>query len=179
MESELAGITPFEVIPIGSVEDCRGILSISQFYDKLGLLARLESGEIPKVNQLWMNPTEHKALAKIILKELLRKNHGRRFASDIRHAAMMDWLNLSPQSDDQVPQGELWWVKDYEVAEVQVQITLDAGVRLDAEILFESLGLNLETAVTMFLKQSIREQRIPFEITCVHPGGWSKVTNSK
>ena len=34
-----------------------------------------------------------------------------------------------------------------------------------AEDLFNDLGMNLTTAFTIFVKQAIREQGIPFEIT--------------
>ncbi len=101
------GLTPLEIIPYGEVTGYQGIVSVCEFYDRLGLLARLESGEISSVSQLWMCSTDHWALEQLILKGLLRKNHGRP-ARMIRTTAMMDWLNLAPGQNDAVPRGELW-----------------------------------------------------------------------
>ena len=44
-------------------------------------------------------------------------------------------------------------------------ISLDPQLKKEATDLFDSLGLDLSTAITLFLSQSVREQRIPFEIT--------------
>jgi len=46
-----------------------------------------------------------------------------------------------------------------------VSIRMDVGVKKQAEELFADLGLNMTTALTMFLRQAIRIQGIPFEIT--------------
>ena len=43
-------------------------------------------------------------------------------------------------------------------------INLDTNLKKSAQELFYDLGLDLTTAVTLFLKQSVRQQRIPFEI---------------
>jgi len=48
-----------------------------------------------------------------------------------------------------------------------VSIRMDVGIKKQAEELFADLGLNMTTALTMFLKQAIRTQGIPFEITRV------------
>ncbi|MGX8706786.1 MAG: type II toxin-antitoxin system RelB/DinJ family antitoxin [bacterium] len=45
-----------------------------------------------------------------------------------------------------------------------VPILVDEGVKQQAEELFEEMGLNMSSAVTLFLKAVIRENRIPFEI---------------
>lgn len=45
-----------------------------------------------------------------------------------------------------------------------ISIRMDDKLKKDAEELFEDLGMNLTTAVTIFFKQALREQRIPFEI---------------
>lgn len=47
---------------------------------------------------------------------------------------------------------------------VSTNINLDADLKKSAQTLFADLGLDLTTAVTIFLKQSVREQAIPFEI---------------
>lgn len=43
-------------------------------------------------------------------------------------------------------------------------INIDDDTKKQAQELFKSLGLNLSTAINIFLKQSIREERIPFTI---------------
>ena len=48
---------------------------------------------------------------------------------------------------------------------VNVTIRMNAKLRKEATILFEDLGLSLNQALTLFVKQAVREQRIPFEIT--------------
>ncbi len=47
---------------------------------------------------------------------------------------------------------------------VSTNISLDPELKKSAQELFADLGLDLTTAVTLFLKQSVREQAIPFEI---------------
>lgn len=48
---------------------------------------------------------------------------------------------------------------------VNVTIRMEKSVRDAANELFGELGTNTTQAINMFLKQAIREQRIPFEIT--------------
>lgn len=43
-----------------------------------------------------------------------------------------------------------------------VTIRIDADLKKQSEELFKDFGLSLSSAFTMFLKQSVREQRIPF-----------------
>lgn len=45
-----------------------------------------------------------------------------------------------------------------------LQTRVDADTKREAEELFESLGLDTTTAIRLFLKQSINQQKIPFEI---------------
>ena len=47
---------------------------------------------------------------------------------------------------------------------VSTNISLDPELKKSAQELFADLGLDLTTAVTLFLKQSVREQAIPCEI---------------
>lgn len=42
---------------------------------------------------------------------------------------------------------------------------IDDELKKQAEELFNELGMNMTTAFTIFAKQAVREQRIPFEIT--------------
>ncbi len=46
-----------------------------------------------------------------------------------------------------------------------ISIRMDSKLKADAETLFESLGMNLSTAFNIFVRQCLREERIPFEIT--------------
>ena len=50
------------------------------------------------------------------------------------------------------------------MAKVSTNINLDASLKKSAQELFADLGMDLTTAVTLFLKQSLREQGIPFAI---------------
>ena len=45
-----------------------------------------------------------------------------------------------------------------------LNIRTDKEVKQAAEKLFEALGINMSTAVNMFLRQAIRENGIPFEL---------------
>ena len=46
-----------------------------------------------------------------------------------------------------------------------VSFRIDTDLKNQADALFNNLGLNMTTAFNMFLRQSIREGRIPFEVT--------------
>lgn len=45
-----------------------------------------------------------------------------------------------------------------------LNIRADKEVKLAAEKIFEELGLNMTTAINIFLRQTIRENGIPFEL---------------
>ena len=45
-----------------------------------------------------------------------------------------------------------------------LNIRTDKAVKAAAERIFEELGLNMTTAVNIFLRQTIRENGIPFEL---------------
>lgn len=47
---------------------------------------------------------------------------------------------------------------------ISTNIKIDSTLKEDAQTLFESFGLSLSAAVNMFLRQSVREQAIPFRI---------------
>ena len=51
------------------------------------------------------------------------------------------------------------------MASVNVTIRMDADDKVKAEKLFSELGLTMNAAFNMFIKQSIREQSIPFKVT--------------
>ena len=50
------------------------------------------------------------------------------------------------------------------MAEVAATIFLDADIRDSAQSLFAEMGLDLSTAVNIFLRQSLYEHAIPFTI---------------
>lgn len=48
---------------------------------------------------------------------------------------------------------------------VNVTLRVDEDLKKQAENLFSELGMNLTTAFNIFLRQSVREQQIPFRIS--------------
>ena len=48
---------------------------------------------------------------------------------------------------------------------VNVTLRVDEDLKKQAEALFAELGLNLTTAFNIFLRQSVREQQIPFQVS--------------
>ena len=48
---------------------------------------------------------------------------------------------------------------------VNVTLRVDEDLKKQAEALFSELGLNLTTAFNIFLRQSVREQQIPFQVS--------------
>lgn len=48
---------------------------------------------------------------------------------------------------------------------VNVTLRVDEDLKKQADVLFSELGLNLTTAFNIFLRQSVREQQIPFRIS--------------
>ena len=48
-------------------------------------------------------------------------------------------------------------------------VRIDPELKAQAEALFSDLGMNLTTAITVFFRQAVRENRIPFEITRDRP----------
>lgn len=50
------------------------------------------------------------------------------------------------------------------MAKVSTNVSIDADVKAKAQELFADLGIDLSTAINIFLRQSIRENAIPFSI---------------
>lgn len=46
-----------------------------------------------------------------------------------------------------------------------INIKTDSELKKQAEALFADLGMNMTTAINIFMRQAVRENRIPFEIT--------------
>lgn len=51
------------------------------------------------------------------------------------------------------------------MAKISTNISIDAEVKKQAQELFADLGLDLSTAINIYLKKAISEQGIPFEVT--------------
>lgn len=47
---------------------------------------------------------------------------------------------------------------------VSINIRIDKDIKKQAQKLFSEFGLDMTTAINMFLRQAIREQKIPFEL---------------
>ena len=54
-------------------------------------------------------------------------------------------------------------------ATTNVSIRIDKDIKAQADALFAEFGLNFTTAVNMFLRQTLREGKIPFTISLNHP----------
>ena len=55
------------------------------------------------------------------------------------------------------------------MARTSTNISLDPQLKHDSQELFAALGLDLSTALTLFLKQSLRVQGLPFAVTRENP----------
>jgi len=51
------------------------------------------------------------------------------------------------------------------MSNVNITFRLDENTKKQAEALFSELGMSLSTAFNIFLRQSIREQQLPFAVT--------------
>lgn len=56
-----------------------------------------------------------------------------------------------------------------ENTKVNINIQLDAEVLEEAESLFEELGLDLHTAIQMFIKKVLKERGLPFDVKLEKP----------
>ena len=50
------------------------------------------------------------------------------------------------------------------MATIDYSFKIDTNLKRQAEKVFSSLGLNLDTALSIFLKQSVKKQSMPFDI---------------
>lgn len=51
------------------------------------------------------------------------------------------------------------------MATTNITIRIDKELKQQADELFADLGLNLTTAITAFVRQAVRDQKIPFVIS--------------
>lgn len=50
-----------------------------------------------------------------------------------------------------------------------ISIRMDSDLKMQADALFGELGMSLSTAFNIFVRQSLREGRIPFDISLNQP----------
>ncbi len=50
-----------------------------------------------------------------------------------------------------------------------ISIRMDSDLKAKAEVFFGELGMNLSTAFNIFVRQALREGKIPFEISLNQP----------
>jgi len=50
-----------------------------------------------------------------------------------------------------------------------ISIRMDVELKKQAEQLFSELGMNMTTAFNIFLRQAVRQQRIPFDVALETP----------
>ena len=55
------------------------------------------------------------------------------------------------------------------MAKISTNISIDADVKKQAQELFAALGLDLSTAINIYLKKAVAEQGIPFKIRLESP----------
>lgn len=55
------------------------------------------------------------------------------------------------------------------MSNTSMNIRMDTEVKKQAEALFSEIGMNMTTAINIFLRQSIRENGIPFELKINQP----------
>ena len=60
----------------------------------------------------------------------------------------------------------------------QINIRIDDDLKASAESLFADLGLNISTAVNMFIKQAVRNRGIPFEVTAKDDPFWGEANQT-
>lgn len=65
------------------------------------------------------------------------------------------------------------------MAKVSTNISIDPKLKENSIALFSEFGLDLSTAISLFLQQSVREQRIPFEIRLEIPNETTKAALSE
>ena len=53
--------------------------------------------------------------------------------------------------------------------QINVNIRMDSDIKKQADILFHDFGFNLSTAINAFIRQSLKERAIPFQIRTVNP----------
>ena len=60
------------------------------------------------------------------------------------------------------------------MATTNINVRVDASLKKDAENLFNDLGLNMSSAITMFLRNAVSYDGIPFEVRRLKPNTETK-----
>ena len=60
-----------------------------------------------------------------------------------------------------------------------LQIRVDSDLKRDADKFFSSAGLDISSAVRLFLRQSVLRQRLPFEVVAVNPDPFFSEANQR
>ena len=60
-----------------------------------------------------------------------------------------------------------------------INIRMDKALKVQAENLLSELGMNMTTAFNIFLRQTVRERGIPFQISAVMPMRKSLLVNGR
>ena len=55
------------------------------------------------------------------------------------------------------------------IATTSVTVRMDKNLKKQAETLFDEMGLNMTTAITIFTKAVVSQRKIPFEIAAADP----------
>jgi len=61
------------------------------------------------------------------------------------------------------------WKADMQTALTSVTVRLDRDVKNKAQKIYSELGIDMTTAINVFLRQSIRRKGFPFEVTLNMP----------
>ncbi len=60
------------------------------------------------------------------------------------------------------------------MATTNINVRVDSELKRSAEALFDDLGLNMSSAITMFLKSAVSHDGIPFEVKRFTPNAETK-----
>lgn len=55
------------------------------------------------------------------------------------------------------------------MATTNISIRIDEDIKIQADALFNELGMNISTAFNIFVRQSLRDGKIPFDISLNQP----------
>jgi DNA-damage-inducible protein J len=58
----------------------------------------------------------------------------------------------------------IWKGKTIMAETTNLNIRIDRDLKAEADQIFSALGMNLTTAITVFVKQAVRQRKIPFEV---------------
>lgn len=53
------------------------------------------------------------------------------------------------------------------MANISITVRIDDELKKEADVFFDEIGISMTTAFNIFVKQCLREKRIPFEITAI------------